>query len=182
MRDCCDHKLDELADLRLGQAKILKVALGINALMFVLEFATGWFSHSTALLGDSLDMLGDAFVYAMSLYVIGKNTKWRASVSLIKGGIMSAFGLGVLIEAARRFVSPELPVASAMGVMGALALVANGTCAYLLLRHKDDDVNMRSTWLCSRNDVIANLGVLLAAGAVSLTQSKVPDLIVGICI
>ena len=118
MKDCCDHKLDELADLSLRQAKILKVALGINALIFVLEFATGWFSHSTALLGDSLDMLGDAFVYAMSLYVIGKNTKWRASVSLIKGGIMSAFGLGVL----------------------------------------------------------------LAAGAVSLTQSKVPDLIVGICI
>jgi len=118
VKDCCDHKLDELADLSLRQAKILKVALGINALIFVLEFATGWFSHSTALLGDSLDMLGDAFVYAMSLYVIGKNTKWRASVSLIKGGIMSAFGLGVL----------------------------------------------------------------LAAGAVSLTQSKVPDLIVGICI
>lgn len=182
MKACCDQKLDELATLKGKQVKVLKIVLAINAVMFVLEFTMGWISRSTALLGDSLDMLGDAFVYAMSLYVVGKHAKWGASVSILKGSIMALFGAGVILEAVRRFLAPGLPIASTMGAVGAIALLANATCAFLLLRHRNDNLNMRSTWLCSRNDVIANIGVLFAAGAVSITQSKYPDLIVGVAI
>lgn len=182
MKDCCDNKIYELTALREKQVKVLKVVLVINALMFLVEFTTGWFARSTALLGDSLDMLGDAFVYGVSLYVIGKNERWGTSVSLIKGSIMAIFGVGVILDAIRRFMTPGLPVATTMGAIGALALVANVICAALLLRHRNDDLNMQSTWLCSRNDVLANIGVLLAAAAVSATQSKYPDLLVGVCI
>ncbi|MGE3680184.1 MAG: cation diffusion facilitator family transporter [Bdellovibrionales bacterium] len=179
---CCDSKTDELKVLAKRQAKILWIVLAINLIMFFLEGFYGVLAGSTSLLADSLDMLGDAFVYGISIYAIGRSIKWGASTSLIKGSIMTLFGLGVIGEAIRRFMIPGLPIASTMGIVGTIAMIANFICAILLLHHRNDDLNMRSTWLCSRNDVIANIGVLLAAGAVSLTQSKYPDLIVGVCI
>lgn len=182
MDHCCNAKESELKKLASTQGKTLRIVLFINLVMFGVESTYGWIAHSTALLADSLDMLGDAFVYSVSLYALGRGSHWSARVSLLKGGIMTFFGLGVLGEAGYRFFTSTLPHAETMGVIGAVALAANLTCAILLLRHRHDDINMRSTWLCSRNDVIANVGVILAAWAVSMTQSPYPDLIVGVII
>ena len=180
MEGCCNE--NNLTHLQNKHRKILIIVLLINLLMFFVELGAGIVAHSTALLADSLDMLGDAFIYAISLYVIGKTVTWNASVSLAKGIIMMLFGVGVLAEAIHKFTHPLVPIAETMGMVGGLALIANFSCAFLLLRHRADDVNMRSAWLCSRNDVLANLGVLLAAGAVGLTRSKFPDIIVGVAI
>lgn len=179
---CCDSETDELKVLAQCQAKILWTVLIINLAMFLIEGIFGIIGRSVSLLADSLDMLGDAFVYGISLYVLGKSMRWNASVSWVKGFVMAAFGIGVLVNAVQRYFTTTIPIAETMGILGTLALVANFVCAALLLKHRNDDLNMRSTWLCSRNDVIANLGVLVAAGAVALTGSKYPDLIVGIVI
>lgn len=180
MDDCCNAKAHELKALSGRQRKILWIVLVINLAMFFIEGTAGLVARSTALLADSLDMAGDAFVYAISLYAIGRSVRWNASVSLVKGCVMAAFGIGVLVQAILRFQAGAPPVAELMGWAGGLALVANLTCAALLLRHRNDDINMRSTWLCSRNDVIANLGVLVAAALVGYTGALWPDLVVGV--
>jgi cation diffusion facilitator family transporter len=156
--------------------------LAINSAFFVVEFIAGVLAQSTALLGDSLDMLGDALVYGFSLYVLWKSANWRATAALFKGGIMAAFGIAVLAEAFYKLVRPALPQAETMGIVGAAVLGANLFCFLLLYRHRTDDLNMRSTWLCSRNDIVANCSVLAAAAAVSFFASQWPDLIVGVSI
>ena len=168
--------------LRGRQSRTLWTVLGINGGMFGLEMIIGLLAGSTALLADSLDMLGDALVYGFSLYVVGRSTRWRAGAALMKGGIMAGFGLMVLSQAGYHLISPEVPNFRLMGLTGALALTANVTCLMLLTRHRNDDLNMRSTWLCSRNDIIANLGVLAAAAGVFATDSVWPDLAVGLLI
>lgn len=182
MDNCCGAKANELKNLSVRQGRILWIVLGINLAMFFIEGAFGLMARSTALLADSLDMAGDAFVYGISLYAIGRSVKWNASVSLVKGIVMTIFGVSVLVQAILRYQAGEPPVAELMGWVGALALAANFTCAALLLRHRNDDLNMRSTWLCSRNDVIANLGVIGAAFAVGFSGSLWPDLVVGAAI
>jgi cation diffusion facilitator family transporter len=182
MDKCCNEKSIELRALAVNQKRVLWAVLFINILMFLIEGIYGLNAQSTSLLADSLDMLGDAFVYGVSLFVIGKTPRWNASVSLLKGIVMALFGLGVIAQAIYRFFTPSFPLAEVMGWVGGLALIANFVCAILLLKHRNDDINMRSTWLCSRNDVIVNLGVLAAAGAVALTQSKYPDLLVGVAV
>lgn len=176
---CCEDKAVELAHLRVRQARVLQLVLAINAAMFVLEFGVGVWSRSTALLADSLDMLGDAAVYGFSLYVLGRGAMWEARAAMLKGIIMLAFGTGVAADAGVKAFSDVVPVAEAMGGVGLVALAANTACLLLLLRHRSDGLNMRSTWLCSRNDVIANVGVLFAAAAVGVLDSKWPDLVVG---
>lgn len=182
MKSCCEAKSTELVRLREKQAHILRIVLLINAIMFVAEFSAGLVSRSSALLADSLDMLGDAVVYGFGLYVLHKSERMRATAALLKGIIIFAFGIGVLVETIRRAFGAALPIAETMGIVGFVALAANAICLVLLTRHKDDDLNMRSTWTCSRNDIISNSGVLLAAGAVWLTGSKWPDIIIGIAI
>lgn len=179
---CCQDKACELEALRGRQSKTLWAVLAINGGMFGVEMAIGLLAGSTALLADSLDMLGDALVYGFSLYVVGRNPRWRAGAALMKGVIMGGFGLMVLAQVGYRFISPEVPDSQLMGATGALALSANVTCLILLTRHRNDDVNMSSTWLCSRNDIIANLGVMAAAAAVFGTGSMWPDLAVGVLI
>lgn len=179
MDDCCQNKTSELVALASNQRRVLWTVLLINLGMFFIEGGFSLVARSTSLFADSLDMLGDSFVYGISLFVIGKSTKWNTSVSLLKGIIMTLFGIGVLSQAVYRFLGLSLPDPQIMGGVGLLALTANFICAFLLLKHREDNINMRSTWLCSRNDVIANLSVLGAAAAVSLTQSKLPDLLVG---
>lgn len=178
-KSCCDKKSDDLAKLAGRQSNTLKIALMINLAMFFIELYSGIVAGSISLMADSLDMFGDAFVYGFSLFVIGKSTKWNLTASLLKGAVMLIFGAGVMISALVRFYSKMTPSFEIMGFVGVLALFANILCAVLLLRHKSDDMNMRSAWLCSRNDVIANLGVLIAAGAVMITGSRFPDLITG---
>src|SRR3954468_7963280 len=182
MDSCCENKASELAELRAAQSKVLWVVLGINAAMFGIELLMGWLAGSLALQADSLDMLGDTTVYAFTLFAIAKSTRWRSSAVLLKGGIMAFFGLWVLGQCVYRLFNPDVPSVPLMSVNGYLALAANGFCLFLLTRHKSDDLNMHSTWLCSRNDIIANTGVLLAAGLVFWTHSLWPDVLVGLTI
>lgn len=182
MDDCCEDKAGELEALRGRQSKVLWVVLGINAAMFGIEWLAGWLAGSLALQADSLDMLGDTSVYAFTLFAITKSNRWRSSAVLLKGGIMALFGLGVLGQCFFRLLNPDVPNVALMSATGFLALAANGFCLFLLTRHRSDDLNMRSTWLCSRNDIIANTGVLLAAGVVVLTGSMLPDLLVSLII
>jgi cation diffusion facilitator family transporter len=150
--------------------------------MFLVEGWAGLLAHSTSLLADALDMLGDALVYGFSLFVLARNSRWQAGAALAKGCFMLAFGLGVLVEASYKAFHPVMPGVETMGVIGGIALAANLVCFFLLYRHRDDNLNMSSTWLCSRNDLIANVGVLLAAGGSYLLVSQWPDIVVGVII
>lgn len=177
---CCETKAQELVALRDHQRRVLVAVLAVNLAMFFVEFGAGLVSGSSALLADSLDMLGDSLVYGFSLYVLQRSLAWRARAALAKGVLMAAFGLGVLLESGftlRAGVPPLVPI---MLGTGALALVANGFCFFLLWRHRTDDINLRSTWLCSRNDLIANGAVLAAAVLVAWSESLWPDVIVGV--
>lgn len=181
-KSCCEAKSAELAKLREKQGTVLKWVLGINALMFVVEFTFGWLSRSSALMADSLDMFGDAAVYGFSLFALNRGAIWRARAGLSKGVVMAIFGFVVLGQATYRFLTASVPVAETMGVIGAVALAANAICLVLLYSHRADDINMRSTWLCSRNDIVSNVGVIVASVLVGLLNSGWPDLIVGVAI
>ena len=165
--------------MRERHGRVLWVVLAINALMFLVEGWAGLLAHSTSLLADALDMLGDALVYGFSLFVLARSPRWQAGAALAKGGFMLAFGLGVLGEALYKVFHPMMPGVDTMGVIGGIALAANLVCFFLLYRHRGDNLNMGSTWLCSRNDLIANVGVLLAAGGSYWLVSRWPDIIVG---
>ncbi len=182
MADCCSGKSCEIDALRERQSSTLKIVLVINAVMFVVELTAGLLGGSISLVADSLDMLGDAMVYAFSLDVVALGAAMKARAALFKGIIMAAFGLFVLGQAIYRIVYPQLPVFETIGLVGLLALTANGFCFYLLWRHRADDINMSSVWLCSRNDIIANISVLFAAAGVWLTASGWPDIVVGLAL
>jgi Co/Zn/Cd efflux system component len=171
-----------IPDVTGRQRRVLQIVLALNSGMFLLELGTGLLARSTALVADSADMLGDALVYGVSLYAVGRGAAWTARAALLKGGLMAVFAVGVLGQAALKLARGAAPVAEAMGAVGLIALAANALCVVLLWRLRDDDVNMRSAWLCSRNDVVANVAVLLAAGVVWATGSGVPDLAVGLAI
>jgi cation diffusion facilitator family transporter len=180
MTDCCDNAASEINKLQARQSKTLKAVLGINLGMFLVEFVAGLMAASTVLIADSLDMLGDALAYGISLFVVSRHDGWKAVSALIKGGIMALFGLFVLGQAAYKLLHPMTPQFETIGLVGLLALAANAACLWLLWRHRAEDVNMRSVWLCSRNDIIANVSVLLAALGVWLSSSQWPDLLVGL--
>ncbi len=182
INDCCSSLEKELTKVQDKKRNILVWVLIINTGMFFIEAIYGWFAQSNALMADALDMLGDAAIFGFSLYVIGLNTIWQSRAGYIKGIIMAIFAIGVLTSAFYRAFNPIIPQITTMGVVGFLALAANLVCALMLLGFRDTDVNMRSAWLCSRNDVLANLGVLLAAVGVAWTNSPWPDLVVGISI
>lgn len=182
MDDCCETKAQELVALRGKHRNVLVTVLVINAVLFVVEAAAGYLAGSTALLADSLDMLGDSLVYGFSLYVLWRSEAWKAKAALLKGAIMAVFGAGVLLEVIYKTISGIVPSAETMGIIGALVLLGNGVCFLLLLRHRSDDLNMRSTWLCSRNDIIANVSVLMAAVGVKVFDANWPDTIVGAAI
>ena len=178
MKDCCDV----MTDVSVEQRRVLQIVLWINLAMFLVEFGAGLLAESTALLADSVDMLGDAIVYGFSLYVVGRGSAWQARAGMLKGVVMAAFGFGVLAEATMKIVRGDVPAADVMGGIGLVALAANLACLLLLRRRRADDINMRSAWLCSRNDVMANAGVLLAAAGVFVTSSAWPDIAIGLLI
>ena len=159
--------------------KVLWVALAVNALMFGVEVVTGLDARSVSLLADSVDFLGDAANYGVSLFVLGMALKWRARASLLKGGCMAAFGIWILGVTAHNAFAGTVPDAPVMGAVSVLALAANVGVALLLYRHREGDSNMRSVWICSRNDAIGNVAVMLAAFGVFGTGSGWPDLAVG---
>ncbi|KYC34488.1 cation transporter [Scytonema hofmannii PCC 7110] len=180
MGDCCQNKACELSNLRKQQSKVLWTVLLINSVMFFVELGAGIKSASLSLTGDSLDMLGDALVYATSLYVINKGSKAQAGSALLKGIIMFLSAVAVFARAWYQLFVGTTPEVRVMSAVGLIALLANLLCLYLLTRHRNDNINMSSVWLCSRNDIIANTSVLGAAGLVFLTGSLLPDFIVGL--
>ena len=182
MADCCNDKACEIEALRNRQSATLKIVLGINAAMFVVELTAGLLAGSISLVADSLDMLGDALVYGFSLYVVARSARLKAISALFKGSIMAAFGLFVLGQAVYKTIVPQVPVFEAIGAIGLLALAANSLCLLMLWRHRADDINMNSVWLCSRNDIVANVSVLIAAFGVKLTGSGWPDILVGLAL
>ena len=184
MAACCTEKGAALEQLRERQTATLRIVLIVNAAMFGLEFVSGILAGSVALLADSLDMLGDALVYGFSLYVVARGAVWKARAAVAKATIMGLFGVFVLGQLVYKLVYLGVPTVATMSAVGALALVANSFCFALLWRHRTEDINMRSVWLCSRNDLIANVSVLLAAWAVWVTVSPWPDVAVGalICV
>lgn len=158
--------------------RALWAVIVINAVMFVVEMTAGALSGSRALQADALDFLGDAFTYAISLFVIGKALISRARAALFKGATLGLMGLWVLGSTLYHSLYLGVPNAPVMGAVGALALAANLTSVVILMRYRDGDANVRSVWLCSRNDAIGNIAVLGAALLVGLTASPWPDLVV----
>ncbi|TAJ68751.1 MAG: cation transporter [Phenylobacterium sp.] len=156
--------------------RALWIALAVNAGMFFVEVTAGFAGRSVSLWADAADFLGDAGNYAISLAVVGLSLQWRARAALLKGATMGLFGLGVLAAAAWNVSHGGLPHAQTMGVVGFLALLANVGVALMLFRHRSGDANMRSVWLCSRNDAVGNLAVMAAAAGVFGTGSAWPDL------
>lgn len=182
MADCCNNKACEIDALRARQSAMLKTVLAINAVMFLIELTAGLISGSASLVADSLDMLGDALVYGFSIYAVTGGARMKAKAALFKGGIMAAFGFFVFAQVAYKIIYPQVPVFEIIGLIGLLALAANSLCLALLWRHRADDINMSSVWLCSRNDIVANISVLLVAAGVWFTHSAWPDILVGLAL
>jgi Co/Zn/Cd efflux system component len=179
MTDCCSEKESAIEALQARQSATLKLVLAINAVMFVVELTSGLLARSTALLSDSLDNLGDALTYGLSLYAVSRGARSKARVALFKGGLILAAGLFVLGQVIYGVLHLGVPVFEVMGIVSLLALAANATCLALLWKHRTEDVNMSSVWECSRNDIASNLSVLLAAAGVWLTGAAWPDLLIG---
>ncbi len=158
----------------------LWIALVINLAMFFVELIGGAYAHSSALWADSLDFFGDALNYGISLAVLGASLYWRATVALVKGATMAVFGLVVIGKTAYAYTQGIPPEAITMGAIGVLALIANVIAAVVLYAFRDGDSNMQSVWLCSRNDAIGNVAVILAAVGVFGTGSLIPDLLVAL--
>lgn len=176
--ECCENKSRALDALRDRQTGTLLIVLGINIAMFVVEATAGWLSGSTALLSDSLDNLGDALTYALSLFAISKSDAAKARVAVLKGCLIMVAGLVVVGTVVYKVIWPATPVFEAMTGVGLLAFAANATCLALLWKHRQEDVNMSSVWECSRNDIAANLAVITAAAGVWFFNSGWPDVIV----
>ncbi len=171
---CAPTKAIETA----GWRRVLWIALAINAMMFVTEIAAGVSAGSVSLQADALDFLGDSANYAVSLAVAGLNLTWRARAAFAKGASLTALGLWVAASTVWHAAFRTLPQAEVMGAVGLAAIIANGGVALLLYRFRTGDANMRSVWICSRNDVIGNAAVLLAAAGVFGTGTGWPDILV----
>ena len=177
MTSCCDNDPQgDLSDRR--YRNILWIILLLNAGMFLVEVVASWYSGSVSLLADAVDFFADAFNYAISLYVLDKALATRAKASLIKGSSMGLFGLLVVGNSIYQATTGAVPQAEVMGTIGLLALMVNISSAWMLYRFRGGDSNRESVWLCSRNDAIGNVLVMLAAVAVAFTQSHWPDIIV----
>ena len=175
----CGCELEAANDER---RKTLRVVLAINATMFVVEIVAGLLAGSTGLIADSLDMLADASVYAISLYAVGRATKIRTRAATASGVLQIVLGIGVLVEAVRRFIGGGEPIGVAMMTMGVVALIANAICLRMIAKHKGGDVNFRASYIFSANDVIANIGVIVSGFLVLVLSSQFPDLIIGVII
>jgi cation diffusion facilitator family transporter len=176
-KECCAPEVESTGE---DWKKILKIALVLNLAMFFLETIGSQTSGSMSLQADALDFLGDAFNYGISLYVAGHALKHRAGVSLLKGLMMIGFGVYILFGTAQRIRNGVLPASPTMGVIGTLALIVNVSVAVMLYRFREGDSNMQSVWLCTRNDVIGNVMVIVAAVLVHFTQSGWSDWIAGV--
>ena len=178
MTSCCESSCAAEA-LRDSQRGTLVKVLWINAIMFAAIVAAAIYARSTALLSDSLDNLGDALTYGLSLFAITRGAATKARVALFKGGLIFLAASVVIAQVIYRLIHPVLPSYEIMGVFSIAGLLANGLCLFLLWRHREDDINMSSVYECSRNDIAANLSVIVAAAGVWMFNSGWPDIIVG---
>jgi len=176
---CHDHGHEHAAtEGSPAYRRVLWVALAVNLAMFCVEIGAGLAAQSVSLLADSLDFLGDAGNYGISLFVLGMALQWRARASLLKAASMGAFGLWVAVTTVQHALAGTVPAAPVMGMVGALAFAANLGVAALLYRWRAGDSNMRSVWICTRNDAIGNLAVLAAAAGVLGSGTGWPDYLV----
>jgi len=182
MTGCSDSCSADLGKASPAERHTLIVVLVLNAGMFLAEFSAGLVAGSTALLADSLDMLADALIYALGLFALGRAAHWRSRAALASGLFQLALGTGVAGQAVAKVFLDGLPDAATMGFFGVLALLVNTACFLLLARFRHGDINLRATWICSRNDMIGNVGVLVAAGLVILLDSMWPDIVIGLLI
>ncbi len=165
-----------------SERRVLITLLLINGIMFIVELGVGWWAQSTALIADALDMLADAMVYGVGLYAVGKSLLIKAHAARISGSLQVLLGLLVLVDIVRRIIVGSEPVSTLMMGMGLIALIANITCLILIAKHREGEVHMRASWIFSKNDVIANLCVILAGGLVAWTGSRLPDLVIGLLV
>jgi len=179
MSGCCDQDCS-LERLQTRQRGTLKIVLGINAVMFIVIVAAALYGKSSALLADSLDNLGDALTYGLSLYAVSRGTVVKARVALFKGALILLAALCVAGQIVYRLAVPSVPLFEVMGAFSLLGLAANSLCLFLLWRHRHEDVNMSSVWECSRNDIVSNLAVFVAAGAVWVSGTGWPDIVVAL--
>ncbi len=177
-----ESNLETLQDKRekdIAQKKVLRLLLAINFSMFVIEIVIGILSDSTALLADSLDMFADSTVYAISLYAVGKSMVIKNRAARLSGLFQIVLGLSVLLDIIRRLIWGSNPESFSMVAVGVAALFANTLCLYLIASHRKGEIHMRASWIFSKNDVIANLGVILGGILVYLLGSRIPDLLIG---
>lgn len=179
-KSCCDNAYDVTVAQTARYRKVLMLALAINLVMFFVEVVGGFSSGSVSLMADAIDFFGDAANYAISLAVITMSLLWRARAAVLKGLTMGIFGIFVLVKALWAFKSGLIPEPYTMGLIGTIALLANASVAFMLYAYREGDANMRSVWLCSRNDAIGNIAVILAAYGVFGSGSAWPDLLVAI--
>lgn len=179
MSGCCDNNCS-IDTLRERQRGTLQLVLGINAVMFLVIVIAALYGNSTALLADSLDNFGDALTYGLSLFAVSRGATVKAKVALFKGGLIFLAACAVAAQIAYKLYVPSLPLFEVMGAFSLIGLAANSLCLYLLWRHRHEDVNMSSVWECSRNDIASNLSVFVAAGAIWVTGSGWPDILVAI--
>jgi len=178
MGACCDHEQHDFDGMSSDYQRRLWIVIAINAVMFVVEMVMGHLAGSRALQADALDFLGDTLTYGISLAVIGASLRIRATAALAKGFSLLAMGLWVFGSTIYSIFILGTPQAEVMGIVGFLALLANVASVLLLINYKDGDANVRSVWLCSRNDAIGNVAVMIAALGVWGTSTGWPDLIV----
>lgn len=164
------------------QSRVLIALLAINAVMFVVEMVTGILAESTGLIADSLDMLADAVVYGIGLYAVGRAASAKIRAAYVSGYFQMALALIVALDVSRRAFFGSEPEPAYMVLIGLIALSANVVCLNLIAKHRDGGVHMRASWIFSKNDVIANVGVVVSGGIVFVTESRWPDLIVGFAI
>ncbi|CCK77935.1 MAG: cation transport ATPase [Oleispira sp.] len=182
----CDKEISKAKafakDNEAQETRILMWLLVINASMFMIEIVVGWTAQSAGLIADSLDMFADAAVYGMALFAVGHSIKMKLRAAHLSGWLQLILALGALSEVLRRFVFGSEPVSTLMMGFGLVALIANVTCLMLIFKNKEGGAHMKASWIFSANDVIANLGVILAGFLVAWTGSRYPDLVVGLII
>jgi Co/Zn/Cd efflux system component len=171
-----------MAEDTAGEARVLRLLLAINAVMFALELGVGWYAQSTGLIADSLDMFADAAVYGIALYAVGRAATIKLRAARLSGVLQVLLALGVLAEVVRRALYGSEPLSAVMMGMGVVALAANVTCLALLAKQRDGGAHMKASWIFSTNDVLANLGVIVAGLLVAATASPWPDLVIGTAI
>lgn len=179
MSDCGCH-VEATTDPR--QRRTLWIALVLNAAMAVVGFAIGWLAHSTGVLADALDMLSDASAYAIGLAAIGRSATFKRRAAQWSGAILLVLGIGIVVEALRRGIVGSEPLSGWMMLAASLSLIVNLAVLRLLRPFQQGEVHLRATWLFTRADVVANIGVLIAAALVAITHSRFPDVIVGAAI